>query len=310
MKVANKKKKTKKFAFTGRSMLKVVSLIFAFVIWFYVLNKTHISIEKSIPIDINVPKGMSLLSSDTKEITYVLEGPRAFMRSLLDRDERITIDLDDYKPNKKNYYEVPIKTTGMTLPFGVDILKIIPSKVMIKIEATDTKKVPLRTNFIGNVSGDYKLIDFQLTPDKVTIFGAKSTVSKINEVLVSPIDLSELSGNGEINLGVSGLASGIGVKNGTPIVFQYKIRPKRANMNLKEVAIRFLTSTKIIRVGSRKVSLDLLADEDVLDSSKIEVIADIPDDSKGRVDVKLRVNLPDGVELLSIRPEKVTVFVR
>jgi YbbR domain-containing protein len=59
--------------------------------------------------------------------------------------------------------------------------------------------------------------------------------------------------------------------------------------------------------------MDVLVSEerkDALRSSEVSVIADIPDNASGNVKVKLRAQLPDGVNLLQIHPEFINVSLQ
>ncbi len=294
----------------GRTALKLVSVIFAFVLWFYVLNKTQIRIEKSIMVDFKVPEKMSLAQADIREITFVLEGPRAFMRSMLDREDRIIVDIGQYKSKGRNSYEIPIRTGDISLPFGVDVLKIVPSKIQVKLERTRTKTIKVRPSFVGEISDDYKLVDYGIEPSTIKIKGPKSKINKMKELTTPPIYLGELVESGERTLSLPPLEQGLSYVDKKELIFKYDLRARRANMTVSGIRVRFLSSRKIIKAMRSKVSVEILADKDTFDKTKIEIIADIPDNSRGRISVDLKANLPGGVHLLKIHPEKIDVIVR
>ena len=61
----------------------------------------------------------------------------------------------------------------------------------------------------------------------------------------------------------------------------------------------------------KNVSLDvLMPKEKSIKTSEVSVVADIPENTRGRVKVKLRATLPDEVHLLQINPEYINVSVK
>lgn len=103
------------------------------------------------------------------------------------------------------------------------------------------------------------------------------------------------------------------ITNPGPVSFSYKIKPNKANVTLKKVKIRFLTTRGRFKSSHSLVSLDVLVSGDSdkkIKKSEIKVIADIPDVGRGRVKVKLRAEVPEGVHLLKIHPETINVRLR
>src|SRR5690606_30446659 len=94
--------------------------------------------------------------------------------------------------------------------------------------------------------------------------------------------------------------------------FHYEVIATRANMILRKIPIRFLSSKMIKNANRRFVTLMVLADkgsEEKLSLDDVKVVAEVPERRKGTIDVALKATLPEGVHLLDITPPQVRVVV-
>src|SRR5690606_13626934 len=99
----------------------------------------------------------------------------------------------------------------------------------------------------------------------------------------------------------------------TEVEMHYKVKPKKANLTLKNIPVRFLSTSTRINSKVKEVALDVLVPEQsegLLTKDKVQVIADVPEGKRGQVQVDLRAVLPEGVHLLQIHPASINITVR
>ena len=164
----------------SRHTLKFISLFFAITLWFYVLNSAPIIIEKKIPFNFKLPKGMAISNIVDKEVTVKLKGSRVFMRNIFKQNNFIFINLKKYILGKKRKeIDVKLGPQDIPVPFGVEVLEINPKNLNIKLEKLGKKTVPIIPTIIGEVAQEFKLIKKSLTPSKVEIEGPRSLLKNI-----------------------------------------------------------------------------------------------------------------------------------
>ena len=137
-------------------------------------------------------------------------------------------------------------------------------------------------------------------------------LKKIDSLPTLPIDLSKLVGKGEVAIQLKDLDPRLSTSD-DELKLNFLVRPTKANLQLNNVKIRFLSSSQIRRASARTASLLVLSEkgENVdLKASQVSVIADIPEGKTGRVTVKLQAKLPEGIHLLKIQPENITVNLK
>lgn len=305
-----KTKKRTRSVMLGKHVLKLISIILAALLWFYVLNSEPQIVERDVRVIYNPPAGFAVANLAVREITVKVKGSRSFLRELYKNNEKVYIDLKSYPYRSKTSFYVNISPADIAVPFGVDVVSVTPSKIKVALEKEITKKVRVRANLVGDVSSELKLINYKVVPSSVYIIGPIEVMRKIGQIKTLPIDQSSLKGEGEQKIGISDVDQRIIIKRDSPLTFKYNVRPRKANLTLKRIPVRFLSS-KNVHSKTKYVALDVLAPEGVkIKSSQVQVIADIKTNIKGRVKIKLEAKLPEGVHLLQVHPEYIWVRVR
>lgn len=168
-------------------------------------------------------------------------------------------------------------------------------------------------NLVGEISKDLKLINQNLEPKWIKVKGPEKLMKGLKQISTSPIDLSLLKKTGNLKVLPSDMDQRMKVITEEPLHFHFEISPRKANITLKNVKIRFLTSARRYSAKHRFVSMDVLVSEGAsssLHASEVEVIADIPDGATGVTEIPLRATLPEGVFLMKIHPTSIKVSVK
>ncbi len=293
----------------SRHMLKVISLVCAVTMWFYVLNSEPLEVEKRVPLAMITPSGLAINVEIPTTVKVKLKGSRAFVQDLDLSQEKLIVDLRDY-PYTQETFAVTFEKNMVRLPFGVEVQDIEPKQVVLSLEREIKKLVPIRLRTVGEVGRDLKLVEKSFQPKEFMIRGPYGVLKKTVLLNTLPVDLSTLEGKGELRLPLENVDRRIVIEEKRDVAFSYTIRPNKANLTLKNINISFLTKHTRFQSSDQRVALDVLVSSDRKDamrSSEVKVIAEIPDNAKGKVRIKLRAELPDGVNLLQIHPEFINV---
>lgn len=295
-----------------RPLLKIFSITFSFLLWLYVLSSAQIQVEKNIKINYILPDRYAIKNITPVEITYTLSGPRAFVRSILKKENIITIDLKKRFIPGQNKYTISVKSLEMSFPFGIEVVKVEPSRLSIDLERKSTKIVPIKLISTGEVPSDHKMIESYIYPREVNVSGPRSLVNKVESFETFPIELNGLTGIGQRKLSIVQSDARLYLPF-NQVDYHYNLKPTRANLIIKDVPVRFLSTNMVLSSNRREVNLMVLADkvnETSYPKDKIKVIAEIPDNASGNVEVPLKAQLPKGVHLLEIQPATIEVYIK
>lgn len=297
----------------NRIVLFLISLLTAGAFWFYVLNSEPLVIEKRVPVVFLSPPGMAPLTTLPTELNVKIKGSRTFVKSLTFEKEKVFVDLKKYNFNKDTFI-VDFDSSMIPLPFGITVLDILPAQVMVSLEKEIKKKVPVIPEYVGEINPNLKLVKKDISPAEFMISGPISVMRKTGAIRTLPLDLTSLDGDqGTIKLSMAPVNPLVKIAERSDITLSYTLRPNKANMTLKNIPIRFLTSRSSFSSRVKNVALDvLISDEEkfeTINNSAIKVIAELPN-RRGNSQVKLKAELPEGIHLLQIHPESINVSIK
>lgn len=293
--------------------LKVVALFTGTILWFYVLNASRIRLEKTVTLQYVLGDNVVFAGKPPQEATVVLEGPRAFMRTMMEREEKILVDISR-APWRDNLRPKPtLKDEDLKLPFGVKVEKITPRVLPLRLERKASKVLPVRYTLSGDLPADLQLLKAQIKPTEVEVVGPRSLISGLKEVLTKPIDVESLYGQNSLGLEWNLPDERLLISRPTSAQLNYQLKAKKANLVLERVPIRILGEGRMVK--EQTVTLVLWAPTDMarrVDKSdlNVQVWAEVPEGIRGKSEVELRAVLPPRLHLVDIRPKKILVGPR
>lgn len=292
-----------------RHMLKILALLFSTLVWIYVLNSEPMEVLKTMDVAITPPQGEMVSNLLDTRVAVTLKGPRAFIRTMKEGPLKIFLKIP---PDGKSPYDLEILDESIKLPFGVTVKEIRPRKLMIETEREIKKYVPIVLDVAGDLNENVQK-DFELSSPKVLIAGPHSIMKKTAKVLTETVLVSELSGNGKLTLALVKSDPRMVFLENDHVEFHYKLRSKISNMMINDVSIRFLSTKRKFNSRVTKASVSLLVPLDrikTMDKEQVEVMADIPNDKTGLIQVPLDVHLPEGIYLEKVYPQKIEVNIK
>ncbi len=296
----------------NKNLLKFFSVIFAVGLWFYVLNSEPVVEEHTIGIEYILPKGMSFNKAPLKEMKVTFKGPKAFIRTMSQRDDKIRIDLNFEKKLKGQNYRIELNESYLPLPLGVEVEKFEVRKLKVVLGESTTKTIPIHLNLVGQINENRRIVYTRVRPTNIEVRGSKKVLSSLSRIQTRPVDLGKIDGQGQEELNFLDLDQTIDIVIKDPVIFEYRVVPKEVNSTINEVPIRFLSSSTVRSASHRKVSLLVFLDDEnmKITHKDVQVIADIPNGAKGKVKIELSAKLKEGVHLMKINPSEIWVNLK
>lgn len=295
--------------------LKFFSAFLSIFLWIYVLNSEKVKFEKVVSLEYILPVDMMFAQKPVQDVTFIIEGPRAFVRTVTEHEDRLVIDLNKSNARRQLAFEYDINPTQLKLPFGMVVERVLPKKLSIRLEKKASKIVPLRLQFSGQLPDRLSLNHAVLDPAEVEVYGPRSLISLLKELPIKPIELEALPGLDQVPVEIHLPDERLTLTSGYDIKFNYQLKASSSNFTLKEIPIRFLSEKRKIVSNIKFADVKLLVPEKILKnrsnvSSTVQVWADIPKEAHGRTEVPLKVVLPPTIHLLEISPKSIIVNIK
>lgn len=172
-------------------MMKLLSLIFALVLWFFVMGEQDLEKGFAIPVELsNLPEGLIVSNEVPSLLDVRISGPRSVLMSLEQSDLAIDIDLDGLSTGVSSYKRLEER---FNLSRNLKITRTSPSVIEVRLERVRAKRVPVKVIVADDPPDGFKIIAVTAKPSHVTVSGAGSELKLVNEVLTDPVQFPEVS---------------------------------------------------------------------------------------------------------------------
>jgi YbbR domain-containing protein len=169
--------------------LKLLSLVFALILWFFVMGEQKLERSYAVPLELkNIPSGMMVANEVPSQVEVRIAGPRTLLMNLRIEDIRISVDLKDLQPGLTSFKRLEER---LDIPGPLKVTRLSPSYVDVRLDHIDVRTVPVRPLVQGRPAEGFTVEKVLVRPDKVTLEGAGSELAHIQFVETVVVDISD-----------------------------------------------------------------------------------------------------------------------
>jgi YbbR domain-containing protein len=178
--------------FTRNLPWKIFALTIAVLLWIAVANEPELSTFVSVPVEFkDLPETLEIASDLVDKVELEMSGPSGELRNFSNTGTAVVLDMSDAMPGERTY---TIGDGEVKLPRGITLIRAIPSQLHFSFERRKVRSVPIAVRFSQAPA------KFRVSPEKVTIEGPESRVSRIDAVPTDLVDVSGLHGTGTFHV--------------------------------------------------------------------------------------------------------------
>jgi len=190
--------KMSKHVILRETTIKILSVVFAVLLWFYVITEQN----PVVPKDITIPVGiinMDTLSknnlvmidaTDSFSVTLKLKGKKEILDTVNRNSLNAYADLNNYKTEGEN--TIPVIING--LPDGITVTSRSEHSINVRLDKKLVVQKTIFANITGNPMGGLANLSPILSPTEVVLTGAESFVTRVESVRVD-IDIAGVDAN-------------------------------------------------------------------------------------------------------------------
>jgi YbbR domain-containing protein len=173
--------------------LKLFALLIAIVWWAVVRGEDTRVRDVLVPVDyINLPASMELSGRIIDTVTVRLRAPDPILRNLAEDRLSASIDLARAPMGEQR---VPMTGEMLRVPAGVEVVRISPAAVPVRLERRARRQVPIVAEFSGHPPKGYDKTGYVVSPSVATIEGPSSEVAQVTRALAGTIFLEGETAN-------------------------------------------------------------------------------------------------------------------
>lgn len=191
---------------TNNFGLKLVSLLFAILLWALVVNIDDPVDEKtfrSIPVkvlheEIFTAKASTYSIIDGNEaVNVTVRAKRSILKDIMSSNIVVTADIKNRVTNSINEATIPTEVTIKGFEEDYVEAYTTPKNLQIEIEPSTQKKFPIHVETIGTPREGCIIGTVTANPEKIELGGGESQIERIKKV-VAKADVSGISSSGSV----------------------------------------------------------------------------------------------------------------
>ena len=152
--------------------MKLIALVITLGLWLGVtgLSTPTTTRFSGVPLTLRVSNNTEITNSPLQEVDIVLTGDKRRMAQVNKSDLVLSLDLSDVQPGDRVIQLTP-DNVFITLPTGIKLEEIQPSRIAVKIEAVEEKEIPVKAQTDGEPPEGFEIYNETVTPAKVRVRG-------------------------------------------------------------------------------------------------------------------------------------------
>lgn len=184
--------------FTENLGLKVLSLILAFFLWLFVKGGMREEVAVMVPVELEkVPSTLCVRGIDPPSVTIRLGGVLSQLNRLRLDEMSVRLNLSGARPGINTFL---LRPGDFSLPPGVEILRISPSEVKVRLSTLTSKRVKVRVALRGTPAEGFSVKEVKVEPPSVLLKGPWEELKRLEEVDTEEVDIKGIKGDFEVEV--------------------------------------------------------------------------------------------------------------
>lgn len=172
-------------------VMKLVALAITLALWLGVTGLSTPTTQRltSVPLSLRFSNNIEVTNSPIQEIDLVVTGDKRKLAQINKNDLIVSMDISDIMPGDRVINLTP-ETVAVSLPTGVKLDEIQPSRIAVRIEAVEEKEISVKAETNGELPEGYEVYSETITPQKIRVRGPANFIRSLSFVSTERIDVS------------------------------------------------------------------------------------------------------------------------
>jgi len=182
--------------------LKAASMALAALLWYVIAGAKTSEMGLTVPVELqNFPADLELTGELADSVEVRLRATPGIIQHIGAGDVSAHIDLAGVGEGE---HVVHLGSGSIRVPFGVTVVRVNPSTIVLNIERTLQKTVPVRPRLTGRPAPGFEVAEVGSQPADVRLAGPKSRVQEVESAFTEPISVDGARGpvSDTVNIGL------------------------------------------------------------------------------------------------------------
>jgi hypothetical protein len=168
----------------------LVSVFFITGFWFSISRGLESLVALEIPIEyMNRDPNMEILNASVNSVRLNLSGSGTLVKSLQPNQVRVRLDLSKSQAGPNSF---SISASNITLPPGIMLKDVTPQNVVVEMDVTVRKELPVQVDWVGRLPEGMVLAEASVEPQRVELLGSRRVLETLATVYTDKVALDRL----------------------------------------------------------------------------------------------------------------------
>src|SRR5215471_4098215 len=290
--------------------LRIISLLLAVGLWIFVNAGQHSSVEAfNIPVSYRgLPPGFVITNQHPDFVKIQLSGPQTLL-SLVDPSRlMLKLDLSGVGVGQASF---KIGLDSFNVPRGTAVSGISPSQIVLDLDKIVVRYLSVHPATIGTPADGYRIGPIEVTPSQVRVRAPSKEIANLEAVDTEAVDVTGLATETEHVAAITSAGSMMRIEP-SEVVIKIGLVPIIATKDFHGVPVTVRNTEFESRLRPPRINVTLRGAK--LELSKLDlsgvVFVDGDGMRPGTYNTLVQVQLPHGMELLHLWPDKIRITIR
>lgn len=168
--------------------LKLVSVIFAALLWLVVSGEQTVERALRIPLEFtNLPSQLELVGDPPTVVDVRVRGSSGTLSRIAAGELVAVLDVRSAKPGQRLFH---LTSAEVRAPFGVEVVQVTPSNVSMLFEPSASKAVPVVPEVEGQPATGFAVGATTSEPATVVIVGPNSALKNLTQATTEAVSVN------------------------------------------------------------------------------------------------------------------------
>lgn len=261
--------------FLSNLPLKAVSLVLALLLWNQVGSLRTAQRIVSVPLVIaNLPGNLEISNDYTRQVDVEV---RSRGGDVDIREISAVVNLSEAGAGDQ---QIVLTPQHISHPRGVDIVKVTPPQVSLRLEATSTKLVPLHVRTSGEPADGFEVTAAEAQPKEVLVAGPESVVAGLEVAQTGEVDIAGRQSSFQQEIFVNLDDGRLRIEGSGTVTAKLTLEEKRRGFRIRGVQVSIEPPSADVRLLTTSLQLNgtvPLSFEQTLEAGLFRAVVNVTD---------------------------------
>jgi len=244
--------------------LKLLALLVAFLLFIVSRQPTREVLLVGVPIEFRgLRAGLEVSGDVAQTVSVRLRGAQDVVRNLLPNQVAVVSDLSNKEPGER---VVQLRPSDVSRPDHIEVLRIEPASIKLRLEPTISKWVSVTPQFLGEVANGDELYSANAEPATAEIEGPQSHIAKINHAPTESIRLDGRQASFKTTVDIDIPDHLIRVIRPSPVNVSIEIGEHRSERRLANLPVEWIDKPATASLLTSRVEVTLYGPRSALEA--------------------------------------------